>query len=117
MGIKVDTKDLSDNLKTLEQDSFVKLQMYCNTEAKRWEGFAKRNRPWTDRTTRARQSLNGFVENLKSSIRVCIAHGVWYGVSLETEHEKRYAILMPTVKHHATDFMKGLSILWKGMNF
>ena len=113
MGVRVDTSELNRNLERLQRESETALKMYCNETAKAMEGYAKRNRPWTDRTTRARQSLNGYVESSADMIRVCIAHGVWYGINLETKHEKRYAILLPTVKQYSSVFMKGLHIIWR----
>lgn len=112
-SVKVDTSELSDNLEKLLERSEVSVNMYCNEVAKSMENFAKRNRPWTDRTGRARQTLNGFVNITSSLIQVCIAHGVTYGIDLETKHEKRYAILMPTVQHFTSTFLRGLDAIWK----
>lgn len=113
MGYRVNKTDLENGLNSLEKKSDIALKMYCNEAAKMMEGYAKRNRPWTDRTSRARQSLNGFVEYGKNVYRICIAHGVWYGTHLESAHQKRYAILMPTVQRYANEIVKGLTKLWR----
>lgn len=113
MGVRVDSSDLRNNLESFQRQADVAIKMYCEDVAKSMEGYAKRNRPWTDRTIRARQSLHGFVEDTGDVIRTCIAHGVWYGISLETKHEKRYAILFPTVQKFSSTFLRGLDVIWR----
>ena len=65
--------------------------------AQKMEQYAKKNRKWTDRTGRARQSLNGSAFRIDNGYRIQIAHGVYYGVYLEYAHERKYAILERTI--------------------
>lgn len=51
--------------------------------AGKMEGEAKRNAPWTDRTSHARQALKGGVEQQGSKITLYLAHGKRYGTYLE----------------------------------
>ena len=85
--------------------------MYAQEGAKKFENYAKKNRPWTDRTGHARQRLTGWVETMKDRIRIHIGHGVDYGIYLELAHEKRYAILQQTVNACSKEVLNGFGKL------
>lgn len=108
MAVRFDDAEVKNNLTNLPPKLEAALVIYGETAAKDFESYAKAHRPWTDRTGRARQSLNGYVEQVKDGVRICIAHGVSYGIYLEFAHEKKYAILEPTVRLKANDVIKGL---------
>lgn len=55
----------------------------CNLFASNLERDAKRNATWTDRTSNARQGLEGGCEAGSSNYSIYIAHGVDYGEILE----------------------------------
>lgn len=73
------------------------LMVFSQSGAQKMEQYAKKNRKWTDRTGRARQSLNGSAFRIDNGYRIQIAHGVYYGVYLEYAHERKYAILERTI--------------------
>lgn len=86
--------------------------MYGETVAKDFESYAKANRPWTDRTSRARQGLTGYIEDAgPMRTDICIAHTVDYGIFLEYAHGKKYAILEPTVRLKGPKAVKGFEVL------
>lgn len=95
--IKFDAKQLLENLENAQTKSEIAIHMYAQEGAKKFENYAKTHRPWTDRTGHAKQRLVGWVETLPNRVRIIIGHGVNYGVFLELCHEKRFAILQPTV--------------------
>lgn len=76
------------------------------------EAYAKRNAPWTDRTTNARNGLFGKPERDRPRYRIIIAHAVPYGIWLEVKYSGRYAIIMPTVNHEGPEVMKTVSGLF-----
>ncbi len=78
---------------------------------KKFENYAKINRPWTDRTGHARQRLTGYVETFSDKTRINIAHGVYYGVYLELCNEKRFAILQKTVNALSVEVLNGFKDL------
>ncbi len=70
------------------------------------ENWMKSNRPWTDRTSAAVQSLHSEVNpptaaQVADVIEVVMAHGVEYGVYLEYSHIRKYAIVLPALDHFA----------------
>lgn len=73
------------------------LMVFAQSGAQKMEQYAKKNRKWTDRTGRARQSLQGSAFRIDNGYRIQIAHGVYYGVYLEYAHERKYAILERTI--------------------
>lgn len=111
MSIRVEAGEVEKKLEKLLPVADAATRIYAETIAKDFESYAKVNRPWKDRTGRARQGLTGSVENINNGYRVSIAHTVDYGLSLEMGHEKRYAILEPTVRLKGPDALKGLAHL------
>ena len=96
MASKKYSIDVSKVLKGITDfdDAFDKaLMVFAQSGAQKMEQYAKKNRKWTDRTGRARQSLKGSAFRIENGYRIQIAHGVYYGVYLEYAHERKYAIL------------------------
>lgn len=110
--IKIDASDLQSGFEDFGVKVKAATKIYAETVAKSFESYAKANRPWTDRTGRARQGLTGSTEDITNGERVIIAHTVDYGIMLEMGHEKRYAILEPTVRLKGPEAIKGLSHLF-----
>ena len=54
-----------------------------NNWAGNLEGYAKRNAPWTDRTSQARQGLHAGVDIENDGFHLFLAHGVEHGSYLE----------------------------------
>lgn len=111
--IRIDSKQLLKRLENAETKSQVMIKMFAQEGAKKFENYAKNNRPWTDRTGHARQRLVGWVEMFSNKVRIHIGHGVDYGVYLELAHEKRYAILQPTVNALSKEILEGFKELMR----
>lgn len=111
--IRVDAKQLLKRLENAEPKSQVAIKMFAQEGAKKFENYAKNNRPWTDRTGHARQRLVGWVEMFSDKVRIHIGHGVDYGVYLELAHEKRFAILQPTVNAMSQEVLEGFKELMR----
>lgn len=113
--IKFDASKLLSNLESAETKSQVAVKMFAQEGAKKFENYAKANKPWTDRTGHARQRLAGWVEVLTNKVRIHIGHGVDYGVYLELCNERRYAILQPTVNAVSKEVLEGYEELTRYM--
>lgn len=109
--IRVDVSNVAEGLGTLQERLYVALGVYADTASKNFERYAKENRPWTDRTSRARQGLTGYVEKTPTGYRIVIAHTVDYGLWLELAKEKKYAILEPTVRLRSPEVIEGMRVL------
>lgn len=113
VSFRLDTSDIQHRLDSIMVQNA--LLVYSETVAKEFESYAKANRKWTDRTGHARQRLTGYVEKLEGNkgFRICIAHGVDYGLWLELAHEKKYAILEPTVRIKTNEVLLGLKQIFR----
>ena len=96
-SLKLDVKQVVQNMAKFENKFDAALYQFANNGAQKMEAYARQNRPWTDRTGRAKQSLKGSAYRVNKGYRLEIAHGVSYGVYLEYAHERKFAILWPTV--------------------
>lgn len=111
MGIRIDAKEVLSFLENAEPKSQAAIRMFSQEGAKKFENYAKQNRPWTDRTGHARQRLTGWVETLSDRTRIHIGHGVDYGIYLELANQKRFAILQKTVNTVSPEILKGFKEL------
>lgn len=103
--VRVDAKEVITRLSNMQDKAQLAIRMYAQEGAKVFENYAKTHRRWTDRTGHARQRLIGYVEQEPDKTRVCIAHGVNYGIYLEVCNNGRYSILQDTV------FINGAKVL------
>ena len=97
-GIRLDASKLLANLQSAETKSQIAIKMFANEGAKKFQNYAKQNRPWTDRTGHARQRLTGTSGKVANGYKLALAHGVDYGIWLELAHEKRFAIIQETIQ-------------------
>lgn len=72
----------------------------------RGENTMRKDAPWTDRTTNARNGLHVVVEHSKLRHTLTFAHGMPYGIWLETRWAGRYAIIMPSVLKEGHNMMR-----------
>lgn len=106
-SISFNSSDVKEKLKRLDSKGKQAIGMYASLACEQLTATAKRNRPWTDRTGLAKQSLHSYYTLTKNgSYRITLSHGVSYGVYLEYAFEKRYAIIEPTIRTMAPNIMK-----------
>jgi hypothetical protein len=72
--------------------------------AGRLEAKAVQDRPWTDRTNAARNSITGSYDQTPGSIIVALAIGVEYGKYLELSRGGKYRVIRPTVDAMRREF-------------
>ena len=108
MDISFDDSQLRRNLDEFPNRFNAALEMYGQTAASYLQAEAKANRPWTDRTNRARLGLTGSEELKPDELVIVLAHTVDYGLWLELAHEKNYAIVEPTVQENRQKIVDGL---------
>ena len=113
MSFKFDASNLIKGLADREIKTRAALGLYADTVAKKMESHAKSNKPWVDRTGRAKQSLNSSWKWVGDVARVELSHGVDYGVYLEFCNEKRYAIIKPTIDTISPQAIRGLNNILK----
>ena len=103
--------NLESGLNAFMGKSEATIRMYAETAALELQNYARDKAPWTDRTGHARQRLTGTVTSMTSGYRITLAHGVDYGIWLELAHEKRFAIIQPTILANSNEIMTGFNNL------
>ncbi|TAN64672.1 hypothetical protein WS9_013515 [Paraclostridium sordellii 8483] len=91
------------------------LEIYGDTASKEMEAYAKRNFVWTPRTSLAHTTIKGFSGwETPSKLVVGVSGNTYYFKYLELCHEKRYAILRPTLIQTTPNIIRGIEVLIKG---
>lgn len=82
------------------------LQSVIQLHTPRVESAARRNAKWHDRTGNARSGLRGFSETPNGGpYKIILAHGVPYGIYLETRWSGRLGIINPTIAAEGPEVM------------
>ena len=113
MSFKFNARGLMKGIAEREIKTRAALGLYADTVAKKMENHAKSNKPWVDRTGRAKQSLNSSWKWVGDVARVELSHGVHYGIYLEFCNERKYSIIRPTIDYISPSAIKGLKNIIK----
>ena len=85
-----------------EQKFMAGLELYVNSAAIELETAMKEKRyaqkPWVNRTNAAVNSLTARASPTLTGFLITLSQGVEYGVYLELAHEKKYAVIQPTIR-------------------
>ena len=112
MALKLDwnKSNLSKTLEEMKPKIRTATLMFAIREAQELRSYMQINRPWTDRTGEAKRRLNAAVsQESEDVIRITLEHGVDYGIWLEVAHERKYAIIGPTIKTQGPEIAKKFS--------
>lgn len=119
MSIRVETQEHLRKLTEVQSRTLFACLTYGKAAANKLVRTAKLTYRWEGRTHLAKDTLNGGASEIAPGrVRVELAHGMRYGVYLETvrfRHKGRLAILYPTVKKLAPDILRGwVTIVGRG---
>lgn len=98
MSFSFDASKLAGGLLNFNEKAQLAIRNYADDSARLLENYAKEHKKWKNRTSHAWQRLTGDVLVAANGYKLRLAHGVDYGKWLELAHEKRYAIIMPTIE-------------------
>lgn len=99
--------ELANGLNVFSERQEQALGIYADTAAQMLQDYMKDTAPWTDRTGEARRRLSAKAEKVENGYQIELAHGVDYGVNLELDYEKRYAVIQPTILQKSNEVMQG----------
>lgn len=102
---------MSENLEVMKKKADAALLLYTKTSALKLQNYMRSNAKWTDRTGRARQTLTGTGYKDNNDYIIKLAHGVSYGVFLELAHEKKFAIIKPTIQSEGNEVIEAFDNL------
>jgi hypothetical protein len=103
--LKVNTKGLRLDLAVARHKQA--LSLYAETAAQKMEAEAKARARWTDRTANARNSIQGSSGWDGHLLKIMLYGNMNYSVFLELAHEKKYAILKPTIERNKAEIGRG----------
>ena len=107
MGFKLDLDDLREGLRKYAEAAETTITQLTDAWALNLESYAKRNKPWTNRTGEAQRRLKGTSKKTDDYVwTITLSHGVDYGIWLELAHEQRYAIIEPTIRVNSSKLIK-----------
>lgn len=116
MKIKVrneELKSLVDSIGQYEKKCNVAFGVYAELKKVDLENKAKKNAKWIDRTGTARRSIKGRYQNAKNKFIISLEgyaegdNGKDYFKYLELYHNKKNAILYPTIEENADEVVEG----------
>jgi hypothetical protein len=111
MPFKMNNSKLEKGMIMFEDKAMLAIEGYAETVALKLENVMRREAPWTNRTGMARKTLKGERLYINTGVRIALSYGVWYGVYLEFAHEKRFAIVFPTILKEGPKVMAGFNKL------
>ncbi len=100
MSIRFDPSQVLQQLGAIERRHVAAATAYGDTVANKMVKYAKKNRPWTDRTHTAKNNITGESGATGSGVRVELHGNVYYHAFLEYRnfsHAGRLAIFWPTI--------------------
>ncbi len=95
------------NFSAVENKIRTAIGLYADTATKKMEAEAKEKAPWIDRTSNARNSIQGGFGWQGDSAIITLSGNVDYFVFLELAHGKKYSILVPTIHANVKEVLNG----------
>lgn len=104
----LDTSTLSRNIAIFDErvEKFIDDDLDLHT--RQGEESMRLKAPWRDKTGSARRTLWATNSKNGNRRRITMGHGQQYGVYLEENNERRFAIVLPTLRATGQSFMRSL---------
>ena len=115
-NFRFDGSDLFRGLTDLKRRKRIALNVFADTAGKKMVNKAKQTALWTDRTANARQTMFSGYYWTGPILNIYISGGMDYSVYLELAHEKKYAVLWPTVRIMSPILLQSLERLLERIN-
>lgn len=95
------------DFKAAERQVRAAIEAYADIAAKKMEGHAKKNAPWTDRTGHSRNNIQGNFGWKGDQAIITVSGNTDYFPYLELAMAKKYAILVPTIHQFSAEILRG----------
>ena len=109
MSLTLNSSNFLSNLANIEQKVLQGTRLYAETAGAKMEAYAKTNAPWNDITRISRQTISHEVQSSGANQKIIRGGTTGHFVFLELAHEKRYAIIAPTLNKLGPSIVEG----WK----
>lgn len=113
-GLKFDFGGLVKGISELDEKATRATNLYAETAGQKMIGEAKRNAKWKDRTGNSRQTMDVNIVKAPNNVTIQLRGNTPHFKYLELCHEKKNAILWPTIQANAGTVIKGWAkVIWK----
>ncbi len=113
-GLKFDISGITKGLAEFDAKAKAVSKIYAETAGEKMVGYAKPNAPWTDRTGNSRQTIDKNIVTGANTTQIQLRGNTPHFKYLELAHEKKHAILWPTIQRHSAEILKGWAkLIWK----
>lgn len=110
MSLILNSSNFLSNLANIEQKVLQGTRLYAEIAGAKLEAYAKTNAPWDDISGISRQTISHEVQSSGANQKIILRGGTTgHFVFLELAHEKRYAIISPTLNKLGPSIVEG----WK----
>ena len=116
LSVEFDDKRLRKNLRNFDSALRRNVSAVGDYQALETTTFLKSNARWTDRTGAARSGLYAVGIDGPNFYEIFMAYSVWYGIYLETAHDRKYAIITPAIRIMGAAFMQKMQGLLDRMS-
>ncbi len=110
-GFKLDASKFYNGMAEKELKTLAALKLYGETAGQKLEAYAKKNRPWKDHTSNAKNSIQGGADWHGDKIDVYVSGNTNYFPRLEFDFEKRFSVLWPTIEMMSPEILRGMNNL------
>ena len=107
--MKLDVSSLMSGLSDMQLKVEMATNLYAETSGVKMINDAKSNAPWTDRTGNSRQTMDHKVTKAGTTTRITLRGNTPHFKYLELCHEKKNAILWPTIQRWSGQVLSGWS--------
>lgn len=112
--MRFDIENVLNGLADFGAKSKAGISLYGDTAAKKLEAEAKENASWTDRTGLSRKTIQGGYQwTGNGKCTVYVSGNTAQFPFLELAHDKKYAVLQPTINKMAPQILRGLNVILK----
>ena len=107
MAITFTDTSMLDKFQEVSPKLVPAVMVFASASASELRSYMQSNRPWTDRTGKAKAMLDTVVSRPDdNTVRITLVHGVSYGIWLELAHEQKYAIIKPTIQAKSGEYFQ-----------
>lgn len=108
MSLTLNSSNFLSNLANIEQKVLHGTRLYAETAGAKLEATAKSEAKWNNITGLSRQTISHEVQSSGANQKIILRGGVTaHFVYLELAHEKKYAIIAPTLNKLGPSIVEG----------
>lgn len=108
--MRVDISRFIHTMTDIEKRHAYALESYSKAAGNKMVAYAKRNRPWADRSRAAKEGISASAQWMGERMKISLHSAMHYGIYLEFKqftHKGRLSIWWPTVQRMSPEIIQG----------